>query len=425
MLKEPEPRDLAVPEAEPLPLPAARQAARPAVRRGKAAILAAAIAVLLLGGAIYNGLRERADAEAKLAAETTQAAVPIVNVVHPVANAPNQTLVLPGQTMAFIDTAIYARASGYLKSWNFDIGAHVRRGDVLALIETPELDQQLRQARAQLVQMQAALVQAETSMELAKVTNGRAADLVRRGWTSQQVGDQDRLGYAGSIAAVNVARANLQAQRAQVDRLEELAGFERVLAPFDGVITARNTDIGALINAGAGGPATELFHMASTRTLRIFVAVPEVYSPDMHVGATPTVTLDEYPGQVFHGTLTRTNSAINPASRTLLVEVDVDNADGKLLPGAYAFVHFTLPGRAQTVTIPVNTLLFRSEGLRVGEVRDGIAQLVPITIGRDYGDRVEVLSGLRTSDQVIINPSDSLVGGTAVRVAGKKSPGPV
>ena len=425
MLKEPEPRDLAVPEAEPLPLPAARQAARPAVRRGKAVILAAAIAVLLLGGAIYNGLRERADAEAKLAAETTQAAVPIVNVVHPVANAPNQTLVLPGQTMAFIDTAIYARASGYLKSWNFDIGAHVRRGDVLALIETPELDQQLRQARAQLVQMQAALVQAETSMELAKVTNGRAADLVRRGWTSQQVGDQDRLGYAGSIAAVNVARANLQAQRAQVDRLEELAGFERVLAPFDGVITARNTDIGALINAGAGGPATELFHMASTRTLRIFVAVPEVYSPDMHVGATPTVTLDEYPGQVFHGTLTRTNSAINPASRTLLVEVDVDNADGKLLPGAYAFVHFTLPGRAQTVTIPVNTLLFRSEGLRVGEVRDGIAQLVPITIGRDYGDRVEVLSGLRTSDQVIINPSDSLVGGTAVRVAGKKSPGPV
>jgi RND family efflux transporter MFP subunit len=344
-----------------------------------------------------------------------------VDVVHPQGDAPDQALVLPGQTMAFIDTPIHARTSGYLKRWNFDIGAHVKQGDLLAEIETPELDQQLRQARAQLVETQAVLVQSQVNMELAKVTNGRSSVLVRQGWTSQQQGDQDRLTYGGSIAAVNVARANLQAQQAQVDRLEELTGFERVVAPFDGVITARNTDVGALINAGAGGPATELFHMTQTKTLRIFVAVPEVYFPAMHAGVATTVTLDEYPGQVFHGTLVRTDNAINPASRTLLVEVDVDNAEGKLLPGAYVFVHFTLPGRTQSVIIPANALLFRSEGLRVGVVRNGTAELVPITIGRDYGDRVEVVSGVGTADQIILNPSDSLVDGTAVRVAGGKA----
>jgi RND family efflux transporter MFP subunit len=271
--------------------------------------------------------------------------------------------------------------------------------------------------RAQLVQMQAALVQSQANEELASVTANRSSVLVNQGWTSHQQGDQDRLTLAGSIAAVAVARANLLAQRAEVDRLEELTGFERVVAPIDGVITARNTDVGSLINAGAGGSSQELFHMTATRTLRIFVAVPELYGPAMHVGEVATVTLDEYPGQVFHGTLSRTDDAINPASRTLLVEVDVDNAEGKLLPGAYVFVHFTLPGRAQSVTIPANTLLFRSEGLRVGVVRGATAQLVPITIGRDYGDRVEVLSGLKVTDQVILNPSDSLISGSPVRIA--------
>ena len=410
MLKEPQARDLAAPEADPV----ARQVA---ARRGRALLMGVAIAALLLGGLIYNGMRQRAHAEAKLAADTLQAAVPIVDVVHPEPDAPDQTLALPGQTTAFIDTPIYARTSGYLKRWYFDIGAHVRQGDLLAVIETPELDQQLRQARDQLVQMQAAQAQAQANMELAKVTNARAAVLVRQGWTSQQQGDQDRLTFAGSTAAVNVARANVQAAQAQVDRLEELTGFERVVAPFDGVVTARNTDVGALINAGAGSPATELFHMTSTKMLRIFVAVPELYSPAMHDGAPATVTVDEYPGEQFHGRLARTSDAINPATRTLLVEVDVDNADGKLLPGAYAFVHFTVPGRAQSTTIPANALLFRSEGLRVGVVRDGKAELVPITIGRDYGDRVEVLSGLAATDQVILNPSDSLLSGTAVRLA--------
>ena len=409
MLKEPEARDLAAPDAEPV--------TRQAGRRGRALLVGLLVVAALLGGLIYRGMRERAQAEAELATQTLQAAVPIVAVVHPVGNAPDQTLVLPGQTAAFIDTPIYARASGYLKSWKYDIGAHVKRGDVLAQIETPELDEQLHAAQAQLTQMRAALAQAQANMDLAKVTNGRASVLVRQGWTSQQTGDQDRQTYAASVAAVNVARANVQAQQAQVDRLEELTGFERVVAPFDGVITARNTDVGALINAGAGSPATELFHMAATRTLRIFVAVPELDAPDMRVGATAAVTLDEYPGQQFHGTLARTDGAINPASRTLLVEVDVDNSDGRLLPGAYVFVHFTLSGRRRSVVIPANALLFRSEGLRVGVVRNGVAELVPITIGRDYGDRVEVLTGLDTKDEVILNPSDSLVGGTAVRLA--------
>ena len=415
MLSEPAAQELATREGG--------LAGPPAKRWSKAGLLAAALAVALLGAGIYGGMRDRADAEANLAADTSDAAVPVVDAVYPQTDAPDQALVLPGQTMAFIDTPIYARTSGYLKRWNFDIGAHVRQGDLLAQIETPELDQQLRQARAQLVQTQAALVQSQANMELAKVTSDRSAVLVRQGWTSRQQGDQDRLTLASSAAAVNVAQASLQAQQAQVDRMEELTSFERVVAPFDGVITARNTDVGALINAGAGAPATELFHMTATETLRIFVAVPEVYFPAMHAGAATAVTLDEYPGQVFHGTLLRTDSAINPASRTLQVEVDVDNAAGKLLPGAYVFVHFTLPGRTQSVTIPANALLFRSEGLRVGVVRDGRARLVPITIGRDYGDRVEVLSGLRATDQVILNLSDSLLSDTAVRLADKRSPG--
>jgi RND family efflux transporter MFP subunit len=415
MPKDPEEGRLAPLEAAP----ATRRSGQP----GRMLPVGLAIVASVLGGLIYNGMRERAAAEAALATETGQEAAPFVETVHPVGDAPDQTLVLPGQTVAFMDTPIYARATGYLKSWNYDIGAHVRRGDVLAQIETPELDQQLRAAQAQLAQMQAAVTQAVANMDLAKVTSGRTSELVRQGWNSQQQGDQDRLTYAGNTAAVDVARANVRVAQAQVDRLEQLTGFESVAAPFDGVITARNTDVGALINAGAGSPATELFHMASTRTLRIFVAVPEIDAPNLQPGAAATVTFDEYPGQAFQGALARTDGAINPASRTLLVEVDVDNADGKLLPGAYAFVRFTLQRRAYSVVVPANTLLFRSEGLRVAVVRNGAAELVPITIGRDYGDRVEVLTGLNTADEVILNPSDSLVSGTAVRLANHKAGG--
>lgn len=381
----------------------------PGIRPSKTLLLAVACLAALLAYGIYSGIRGRAAGEATLATATEQAAVPIVDVVNPQIAAPEQTLVLPGQTMAFTDTPIYARTNGYLTHWYFDIGAHVKKGQLLAEIETPELDEQLRQARAD-------LATAEANAKLAAITARRTEDLLK----SDSVSTQERDNAAGSYAA---DQAIVASRQADVARLEELQSYEKVYAPFDGVITARNTDIGDLINAGAGTPNTELFRMDAIRTLRIYVAVPEAYAPSIHVGARPSVTLDEYPGQEFHGTLVRTSDAINQSSRTLLVEVDVDNSSGKLLPGAYTFVHFALPGRQETVTIPANTLLFRSEGLRAGVVRNGKAELVPIKIGRDYGDKVEVISGLTRKDRVILNPSDSLVSGTPVRVHGGKSAG--
>ncbi|MDR3537498.1 MAG: efflux RND transporter periplasmic adaptor subunit [Acetobacteraceae bacterium] len=377
--------------------------------RHTARILTLAAIAALLGAGVYDGIHRRAVAAASLATATTQTAIPIVDVVHPHNDATDQELVLPGQTMAFTDTPIYARTSGYLKHWYFDIGAHVRQGQLLAQIETPELDAQLNQARADLETAQA-------NARLAGITAQRTAGLLR----TQSISTQERDNAAGAYTA---DQAIVASRQAEVARLQELQSYENVYAPFDGEITTRNTDVGDLINAGAGAPTTELFHMAATRTLRIFAAVPEIDSPAVHVGAAPTVTLDEYPGQMFQGHLMRSSGAINPVSRTLLVEVDVDNADGKLLPGAYAFVHFTLPGRTDSVTVPSNALLFRSEGLRVGVVRNGKVDLVPITIGRDYGDRVEVLSGVDASDQIIVNPSDSLMGGADVRLANEKSAG--
>ncbi|HTZ71792.1 MAG TPA: efflux RND transporter periplasmic adaptor subunit [Acetobacteraceae bacterium] len=402
MLEEAETAELGEAEDGGSPSPAPRP-------RRRATVLYAVVGAVLLCLGIYLGIRARAAAEARLAQETSQQAVPIVQVVHPRQNAPDQELVLPGQTVAFTDTPIYARTNGYLKRWYFDIGAHVRQGQLLADIETPELDQQLRQARADLATAQA-------NAKLASITAKRTANLLR----TQSVSTQEHDNAAGTFAA---DQSTVASQAANVARLEELQSYEHVYAPFDGVITARNTDVGDLINAGAGSATTELFHMTADRTLRIYVAVPEMNAPDMHVGAAVAVTLDEYPGQQFPGTLVRTDHAINPASRTLLVEVDVNNPDGKLLPGAYVFAHFTLAGVTRAVTIPSNALLFRSEGLRVGVVRNGEAELTPIKIGRDYGDRVEVLSGLGPADQVIVNPSDSLVSGTKVRVAPGQPPG--
>lgn len=407
-------------EVKELRPPEEEQRAKSARRRPRVAVIIGAIAVLALGLGILRGIEGRRQAEATLAETTRVDAVPTVTVVHPQPRAPEQELVLPGNTVAYTSAPIYARTSGYLKAWYFDIGARVKRGDLLAEIEAPELDQQLHQAREQLAQAQAALAQSLASMELARVTTGRSSVLARQGWASQQQGDQDRLTYAGSVAAVNVARANLQAQQAQVARMEELTGFERVVAPFDGVITARNTDIGHLINAGAGGTAAELFTLAAIDKLRIYVSVPEMDVTAVRVGETTNILLNEFSGETFHGTVVRTDHAIDPASRTLLVEVDVDNADGRLLPGAYAFVHFALPAAAHSVTVPASALLFRAEGLRVGLVRSGRAELVPVRIGRDYGDKVEIVSGLTADDAVIESPSDSLVSGTAVRVSSEK-----
>ncbi len=364
------------------------------------AMLAAVAVIFVMVMAV--GFISRNKAAADLQQATAATAIATVNVAYPKTGAPTDDIVLPGNTQAFTDAPIFARTNGYVKSWHADIGTRVKKGQLLAEIETPEVDQQLHQARADLHTAQANLRQAE-------ITADRWQALVKTNAVSKQETDQ----------AVN----NLQAMKATVDsnasnvrRLEELQRFQKMYAPFDGVITTRNTDIGALINAGASTPGQELFHLAAIHILRVFVAVPQLYSQAVRPGATASLTLDEFPGQTFSGTIARNSNSIDPASRTLLVEVDVENRNETLLPGAYVRVHLTLSQSVNAVTVPANTLLFRSEGLRVGVVRNGRAELVPVTIGRDYGSSVEVMSGLQPTDPVIVNPSDSLINGTNVQV---------
>jgi RND family efflux transporter MFP subunit len=372
-----------------------------------------AVAVLILGIVIYSGIHERAQAESTLGVTTERAAVPIVNVVQPTSGAVSQEIVLPGTTQAFSDTPIYARTNGYLKRWYVDIGAHVKQGQLLAEIDTPEIDQQLEQARADLKNAQA-------NEQLAQITAARWQNLLKTNSVSKQETDQ-------AVSNLSARQASVDSMTANVHRLEQLQSFEKVYAPFAGVITARNTDIGALINAGAGGVPQELFHMAAVNSLRVYVAVPEVDSQAAQTGAKATLTLDEFPGETFQGTIVRDSDSIDLASRTLNVEVDVDNAKDRIKVGAYAFVHLMSPrsphSPTQSFTIPANTLLFRSEGLRVGVVRNGHAELVPITIGRDFGATVEVVAGLQPTDQVIVNPSDSLASGNRVQVSAPQTGG--
>jgi RND family efflux transporter MFP subunit len=382
---------------------------RPGARRHTAIIFAAA-AFALLALVIYSGIHSRAVAESRLKQRTEEAAIPTVAIVFPREGAPTQEIVLPGNTQAFSDAPIYARTSGYLRHWYFDIGAHVQKGQLLAEIETPEIDQQLQQAQADLDTSQA-------NLNIAKITASRWQDLVTTGSVSQQETDQ-------AVSNLSAVKATAASSAANVRRLEQLQSFEKVYAPFDGIITARNTDIGALIDAGANTQPKELFHIAAIRTLRLYVAVPEVYSRAARSGAQAALTLDEFPGQTFHGTLVRNANSIDIASRTLLVEVDVDNPTGQLLPGAYVFVHLKLPDETRSVTIPSNTLIFRKEGLQVGLVRDGKADLVPVKISRDYGNSVEIVSGLQPKDAVIVDPSDSLVAGMPVRLSNRPANGP-
>ncbi len=366
-----------------------------------------AAAVAALGTVIYSGIHERAHAETTLGIRTEQAAVPTVNVVRPVAGAASQEIVLPGNTQAFNDTPLYARTNGYLKRWYVDIGAHVKQGQLLAEIDTPEIDQQLEQARADLKNAQA-------NAQLAQITATRWQTLLKTNSVSKQETDQ-------AVQDLSARQASVESMTANVHRLEQMQSFERVYAPFAGVITARNTDIGALINAGAGGVPQELFHMAAVNKLRVYVAVPEIDSQAAQNGAKASLTFDEYPGETFQGTIVRNSDSIDLASRTLNVEVDIDNAQGRIKTGAYAFVHLKSSQPAHissaSLTIPADTLLFRSEGLRVGVVRNGHAALGPFTIGRDFGSTVEVVAGLQPTDQVIVNPSDSLTSGNAVQVS--------
>jgi RND family efflux transporter MFP subunit len=374
-------------------------------------LVGAPVAVLVVGTVIYSGIHQRVQAETTLGVNTERAAVPTVNVVQPLSGDVSQEIVLPGNTQAFSDTPIYARTNGYLKRWYVDIGAHVAQGQLLAEIETPEVDQQLEQARADLKNAQA-------NEHLAQITADRWQNLLKTNAVSKQETDQ-------AVSDLSARQASVDSTTANVHRLEQLQSFEKVYAPFAGVITARNTDVGALINAGAGGVPQELFHMAAVNRLRVYVAVPEIDSQAAQTGAKATLTLDEFPGEIFQGTIVRNSDSIDAASRTLNVEVDVANAQGRIKTGAYVFVHFNNPqsrkAMGHSLTIPADTLLFRSEGLRVGVVRNGRAELVPITIGRDFGATVEIVAGLQPTDEVIVNPSDSLTSGSPVQVSALRS----
>ncbi len=364
-------------------------------------VLGVLIVAILLAAAIFEGIRSRAHERSVLDRETTAAAIPTVNVTHPSGGSASQEVTLPGNTQAFTDTPIYARTSGYLRKWYVDIGAHVRKGQLLAEIETPELDQQLLQAQAD-------LLSAGANMELAKTTSVRWQSLLAKHAVSQQETDQVVSDYAAKQAAYASSQAN-------VGRLKELQSYERVVAPFDGIITARSTDIGALIGSGSGSTPRELFHEAAVGRLLVYVAVPENYADSVRDGQTVTITQDANPGQIITGTISRNANAIDQTSRTLNVQVAVDNASGQLLPGAYVFVHLKLPSTGtHTFTIPSNTLLFRAEGLRVGVVRNNVVNLIPITIGHDFGSTVEVTSGLSPNDEIVLDPSDSLTSGTQV-----------
>src|SRR5215469_2464593 len=366
------------------------------------------IAAITAAGLVIGAVLPRIQARANLRRETDEMAVPTVAVVKPKRTAPASELVLPANVQAFVDSPIYARTNGYLRRWYADIGAHVRAGQLLAEIETPEVDQQLMQARADLGTAQA-------NLRLSQITAERYSGLLKTDSVSKQEADNAEGDYAAKKAALESAQAN-------VKRLEELQSFEKIYAPFDGIITARNTDIGALIDSGSsGGTRTELFHIAQPGKLRVYVNVPEAYSQSAKPGLKAALTVPEYPGQRFEGTLVRNADAIDQSTRTLLVEIDVNNPTGRLLSGAYAEVHFHLPTASGSFILPVNALLFRSEGLRVATVNKGHAELKPITIGHDFGSEVEVVAGLDGTESIVVNPPDSLVSGEAVRVIQQSS----
>jgi len=364
-------------------------------------LLAVATAVVI----VVAGILPRIQARTALRRETAEMAIPAVVVVQPKRSAPAQEIVLPANVQAFADAPIYARTNGYLKRWYVDIGSRVKEGQLLAEIDTPEVNQQLRQSLADLATAQA-------NLNLSKITSDRYAGLLKTDSVSKQESDN----AAGDYEA---KQANLQSAQANVKRLEELKSFQKIYAPFSGVITARNTDVGALIDSGSsGGVRTELFHIVQPDKLRVYVSVPQVYSQAAKPGLTAELTLSEFPGRPFEGKLVRTANAIDPASRTLLVEIAVNNPTGQLFTGSYAEVHLKLPTAASAFILPVNTLLFRAEGLRIATVGEGQkVELKPITIGHDFGSEVEVIAGLSGSENVIVNPPDSVVTGETVRIA--------
>ncbi len=357
----------------------------------------------LLIGAFYT-VKARDRSSQQLASSTLSLAKETVSVLHASRGEPVSSITLPGMTQAYSEPPVYARVNGYVRTWYADIGTHVRKGDLLAEIGAPDVDQQLSQARA-------ILSQTEANLELAKITAARYRDLIQTKSVSQQEVDQNNQNLAAQ-------QANVQAATANVARLDQMQGFEKVYAPFDGVITERKTDFGDLINAGNDGTGRELFRVSQLGAIRVFVNVPEEYSQPIADGASTSIDLTELPGKQFRGSVTRTSNAIDPASRTLLVEVDVPNPSGQLLPGAYANIHFKGPRGVAPLVLPNSSILFQSAGPQVAIVNHGDhVDLRNVTLGRDFGDTVEILSGVTPRDAVVANPLDSLTTGTLVAVA--------
>jgi RND family efflux transporter MFP subunit len=369
------------------------------------ALFGVALALIAACALAGYGVLSRKHDDRVLADTTNQLAAPTVIAANPTMGSPVGTFVLPGNVSAYTDSPIYARTSGYLTRWYFDIGAKVSKGALLAEIATPELDQQLSQAESD-------LTTAEATANNARIQADRYTGLVKSDAVSRQDTDTFVNQAAATAAAVKSAQANVQ-------RLRELQSFEKVYAPFDGVITARNIDTGQLINQGA---ANELFHLQAIQTLRVYANLPQIYSGGVKKGMKIDLNFVEHPEKTYQGTLARTADAIDPASRTLLVEIDVDNRAGELLPGSLAQAHFKTPTAAPTFIVPAAALMFRREGLRVGTVVNGnVAHLVPVDIGEDDGATVQIVKGLSAGDLVIQDPPDSLIEGEKVSVesAGK------
>lgn len=361
------------------------------------AVMGAVIVLLIFAALAVFGILSRLHHNKVLAKTTQESAAPTVIAIPPESGAPVDTFTLPGNVTAYTDSPIYARTSGYLTKWYYDIGSHVKKGALLAEIATPELDQQLLQSKADLGTAQANAKNAQAQAQ-------RYQGLVQTNAVSQQDTETFTNQASATASAVKSAQAN-------VDRLTQLQSFEKIYAPFDGVVTARSIDTGQLIDTGA---AKELFHMQALNTLRVYTNVPQLYTPNLKRGSKIDITFPEYPGKIFQGTLMRTADAIDPASRTLLVELDVDNRKGELLPGSLAQVHFKAPAM-QTFIIPVSAVIFRREGTQVGTLGgDNIAHVVPVTIGQDDGKTVQIVSGLRAGDRVIQDPPDSLIDGEKV-----------
>ncbi|HET9282514.1 MAG TPA: efflux RND transporter periplasmic adaptor subunit [Candidatus Angelobacter sp.] len=372
---------------------------QPPPKSGRLALIVLVILLVAGGFAVARRLTERGA----LAKETERLAVPTVGVTKPSAEPAADQLVLPAQLQPYVESAIFARTNGYLLHWNKDIGSHVKKGELLAEIDTPEVDQELSQAKA-------ARQQTDAQMQLAKSTAERWTNLRKTDSVSQQEADQQVSAYAQ-------AQANLAAADANVRRLQQLESFKHVYSPITGVITRRNTDVGALITAGSTGQSRELFDVAQIDPLRVFVSVPQSNAPAIRSGLPAYIELREYPGQKFNGKVVRTADAIDPTTRTLLTEIDVPNPNGQLLPGSYAEVHFAVPIQISRMSVPVNTVLFRPEGPRVAVVGpDNKVHLKAIIIGRDFGTKIEILGGLDANDQVIMNPADSLEDGQEVNI---------